>query len=472
MNKKIPFSGGQSSGLDALAGGMPAQVNVTTDAAGAAWMRPGIVAWDDYPATAPTTDEVTGIGVWNGYTIFTTTPNANGHPLWAITSPGVATALSDATAATRVNGVLKPIFTPTRTRMVISAGGPPQKWEGAGLSARLGGSPPSMTHTVAISQRLVGNGTSAGGLIYWSGIGEVNHETWVTGSEFREAETEPDDLIALYKSANELVAIGTRTVQMLSPDPSITFSNARTLQYGGAAPRGVVLADEQFLILDTRKRIMLSNGRGSAAVSSPAIARDLDRMSTVDDCWGFRYHIEGHDMAVFTFPTEGKTFAYDIPAKAWQEWRSWRNGAWADLAISAHCYDEDNKVHLVGLSDGRIARFDADTRTEMGEPLIAEVTSPFVNQGTAAPKLTNWVRFTFRRGGASSSTAVALVSFRNDLGAFGEPYRLTLGDSSDVNPTVVIRSVGIYEQRQWRISVDSGEFVLAEVEEDFTVLQG
>jgi len=47
---------------------------------------------------------------------------------------------------------------------------------------------------------------------------------------------------------------------------------------------------------------------------------------------------------------------------------------------------------------------------------------------------------------------------------------LDIGDPSDVQPVVQLRSLGTYRQRQWRIEVDSALFQFADAEEDWQAL--
>jgi hypothetical protein len=464
---KIAFSGGQATGLDDLAGALPAQINVLTDAAGSLRPRPGISAWDDFPEETPSESPVTQMGIWNGRLIYVT----DDRKLWTLTAPGFVSALSDSTAATQLDGTLRPVITTTRTRAIITGGGEPQKWEGAGLSERLGGSPPSFSHTVAIAQRIIGNDSGVSGINYWSGVGETEHETWETGVNFAESEAKPDRTIALYESAGEVASIGTETIQMLSPDPTVVFSPSRTIPFGFGAAYSFVGIDEQFLGLDSKNRIMLSNGRGYSAVSTPAVAADLDglaKTSRVDDCWGMRVNFSGWDLAAFQFPTAGKAMVYDVPSKAWSEWRGYAGSSWGPFPVTSHVYWPEEKLHLVGLANGRIAVLDPDATDDLGEPLVCEFTSPFTDHGSPNPKHCQEVVFRFRRGPTLDGAQVE-ISYRDDLGPFGAPFLYDLGPTAD--PHISIRSVGTYIARQWKIRVTSAKLGFAGAAETFTLVR-
>lgn len=460
--------GGESPSIDELAGGFPAQVNALVDAAGALRLRPGISAWSGFPSVIPNASPVIQICYWNGNAIYVT----DDRRLWSIAA-GAVTALSDATAATRIDGGLRPVIASTRTRAIVAGGGKPQKWEGSGLSARLGGSPPAMSHVTTIAQRVVGNDSGVSGIIYWSNVGDTGAETWQTGLNFREAETKQDPVTGLYENSNELVAIGPETVQMLSPDPSETFTNARTMEIGSLSPYSYTPFDEEFRFIDSRRRYMVSNGRSFQVESTPWVGHELENMAAVDDAWGYRYKFGNYDLGVTTFPTDGRTMVYDTTGKAWSEWRAYdpASGGLGALSVTSAYFLADDNTMLVGLSNGQIAKLDPDATTDLGAPIVCQVTSTFISRGTSRAKKCDGVRLTFKRGAlAAGSTGYLLLSYRDDLGPFCEPFRIDLGDPNDVQPTVSIRSLGTYRTRQWRLTVDSALFRFASMEEDFGIL--
>lgn len=466
--QRVTFSGGESPSVDELAGGTPAQVNLLIDATGALRSRPGITAWADFP-TAPNASPVIGIHVWQGNVVYV----CEDRTIWALIGPGAVVALSDtADATTMLDGSLRPVFVSTRTRLIFTGGGAPQKWEGVGLSARLGGNPPNFSHVTTISQRIVGNDSGVSGLIYWSDIGDAGAETWETGLNFLEAETKQDPVVGLYENTNELVALGTETIQMLSPDPSVTFSPSRTMEIGAGPPLSYIPFDEQFMVLDSRCRAMLSDGRSFSDTSTPAIAQQLEDIGTsgnIADCWGMRHKFGAYDMGIWTFPTDGRAFAFNRPGSAWTEIRGYDtdSGLWAPWSPTAHFFWSDRQLNLVGLADGRIALLDPTATTDLGAPIVTQATSTFEANGTSQQKKCDGVRVKLHRGASVAAPGGhVLLSYRDDLGDFGEPFRLDIGDANDVEPVLQIRSVGVYRQRQWRVTVDSAAFRFVGLEVD------
>jgi len=464
----IDFGAGQASGLEELAGAAPVFWNLMSSPDGTVRMRPLLTTWGDFETGVVTSSAVIGIFPWRQYVVFVTAD----RKIWAWLGPSNVVALSDATSATQLDGTGRPIFTYDATRVVIAGGGAPQKWEGAGLSARLGGTPPNMTHLGYSSTRFIGNQNDNSGIIQWSDVGVTGHETWLTTAVIpddadpgdMEAEAAPDPVVALSVSANEVYAFGTETLQVLYPDPSTAFSVASTVALGCGAAYSVINTDSQYAWLDDRKRFVQSSGRDFTVLSSPAMARSLDRLETVSDCWGCRIRIASYDLLLWTFPTAGRTLYYDRDQQKWGEWKSRANGTWAPWVGQSYAYWAEKDLHLVGLSDGTIALLSLDTTTELGETPVGVSQTGFDNAGTLVRKLCQRLQVQMKRGETLQGAAtvpVVEIAYRDDLGSFRPALQLSLG-AGDYQPTVEKWGLGMYKQRQWRLTYSgTAEFMLA-----------
>lgn len=447
----IDFASGQKSSMDQLAGAIPQSVNVIVDQTGGIHLRPGISAWPDFGASPSldATTSVDAITVWNSYPVYVTSDRR----FHAQISPGFGTDISDATAATQLDGPNRPVLITTRLRVIAAGGGLLQKWEGAGNTARLGGNPPPATHVVAISQRLVVNPVGLTGQIQWSGTGDTpGHETWI--GEFLELESKPDALPAIYTNTGEIMGFGTATVQTIAPQTPEIFFSIRTWENGIAAPYSFAANDETFGFLDNFRRIQLGNGRSYKAISDPDLTGTVGGLVTVTDCWAFRMKIREWDVLGWHFPTEGRTFVWDTGLKTWTEWRGYSNGAWVPWRAKSHFYWPDQNTHLIGLGNGTIGIMDPDATTDLGDPIVGEIYSGFSDRGVDNYKQNVSVRFMFQRGVGTfgqDPPPKAQLFWRDSVGAWEEPMELDLGNADDTNPVVEVRSLGVYRTRQWRL---------------------
>lgn len=467
----IPFAAGEAAGLEEAAGASPALINLLVAADGHMRLRPGIKTWADYETGVVTDSPVIGLTVWKDYLIFVTADRR----LWAWLGVGDVVALSDTTAATQLDGTEPPRFASDRNRVVVAGGGLVQKWEGTGLSARLGGSPPNATHIVAIAQRFVVAVNDNTGIIQWTPPGVGNHETWDALS-FMEAESKSDRLVALHSTSNELFAFGTETVQVLTPDPITVFAAAQTVDVGCATAGSIVQVDGAFAWLDHTRRVAMSNGRDLNYLSTPAMDRVFKAIATIDDCWAARVLMGSHDLLLFVFPTDGRTFCYDRNSQKWCEWRSYAAGEWDAWIAGSYLYWPDKNLHLVGLGGGIIGQLDTATYQESSGTIRAVARTGFIDHGTLARKHSIRLQLRLKRGAdTNDATTPPIVEVRyRDIpgGAWSRVRRISLGAPGDTKAVQQTFALGVYEQRQWELSyTDNAELVVTAANEKFTVLE-
>ncbi len=474
----IPFNGGQSSGIEELAGASPFSVNMLVDAAGALYTRPGLSTWSEWADAVPdalSTGPVIGGAIWGDYLIYVTQDDTVSPPLrrlWAMVGPNHRIALTDDTdVTTQLDGTARPTFAATKSRVVVAGGGVPQKWEGSGLSARLGGSPPDATHVIANARRLLLSNPTIAGAFYWSPPGETEHETWNSGdSGSAEAEARPDAIQALIENSNEIFAFGQTTTQIFQPDPSLVYATGRASNFGTEAPYAIARIDESFVMLDDQRRIVITDGRTMNPLSEPGMARTIDRFATVSDAWVFRAKLDGWDLAVFVFPTEGRTLVFDSQTKQWSEWRSRRGDVNAPWLGTCHVHWPSKNIDLIGTRDGRFLVLDPDAFEDDGEPLVGTVRTGFGSRGKKALKVCERLGLTMRRGENGLATEPqVLVQWRDKLGTFCSPLRYGLGANGDPEATVFKWTLGTYRQRQWQMTFSANaRFILSSAEETFS----
>lgn len=476
----IPFAQGQMSGLDPLSGAGRLLLNFLPDAGGALYQRPGIQDFDDFPNDSiPNASPVIGMFEWRGYVLYV----CEDRTIWALIAPGLVQALSDATAATQLDGTGLPVWTYDQARVVVTGGGAPQKWEGVGLSSRLApgqtdpsGAPLALTHIAYSAQRFIGNVNSNAGYLQWTAPGQGNHATWpIVGPYYSEAEAAPDPVVAVWATTNEVFAFGTETTQVYSPDPAIGFTVSASIEVGAAAAYSVIKTEDgNFYWLDNNRRFVASNGRAVEVISTPYIAKTVKNLSDISDCWGANMMVGGWDLIVWVFHVERRAFYYDKVTKKWGEFDSLdSNGDSQSWIARSYFYWKERNVHLVGLSDGRIAELTFDAATDDGDTILAISETGFQDRGSLNEKLCEVLRLQLRRGSTdpSETAPTVRVRYRNDLGAWKPALTFSIG-AGQYQPVVGKRSLGKYRQRQWRLEWSGGNaFVLAGATEDFQTLE-
>ncbi len=459
----IPFNSGEAAGLSELSGAAPMMWNVLPDPAGALHVRPGIRTWADFGTSPNPGVAVIGFFFWRGNVIIV----YEDRSLWAMTAPG-----SFLNLAYNLGGTGRPIFTYDSTRVVVTGGGMPAQWQGAGPATDLApgqimpdGSPVAFTHIAYLAQRFIAPDNNNSGTWQWTPPGPGNHTSWpVVGPYFAEAEAAPDPLLALYANSNEAYLFGTETTQVYVPDASLAFSVAATQSVGCAAAYSVINTDTDFAWLDNDRRLIQSNGRTFNVLSSPGMAKDIANLAVISDCWGARIKFETWDLLAWSFPTEKRTIYYDRISQKWGEFRSTdANGEWIAWLPTSYMFWSDENLHLVGLADGSIGELTMEATTDNGLTLRGLARTGFGDQGTFNRKTCQRVDFQLRRDQAVGATTIdprIEYRYRDSLGTWSQSDFIALGGS--YQPVVTKWAKGQFRQRQHEISfTNASDFVLA-----------
>lgn len=489
----IPFVNQQSTGQESLSGAPGVAINVMVDQAGTIRRRPGIEAAPGVMSGVVDAGGISGLYSTVGGKLYAVGNTPYFRQIYSV-GPVLATPLgaplSDATLA----GNSRPVFAETQLLLVLAGGDSMEKVVlSSDASSRLGGDPPRASHVAANSSRLLGNIAVTSStvdydksVVRFSGISNGNTsyakmEVWtegvtVGGAGHFSAEANPDPVLAIYENTNEVFCFGTRSLQVFSPDGAVSdtgipagWSPSVTRELGCAAPYSIIKQNQQFSWLDDLRRVVLSDARSEAVISDP-IKRDLDEMDVVSDCFGYRVTTGPLDAMVWTFPTDGRTYAFQ-KGSGWCEWLGWADGNLAPFVVTASCIAPLSHDVLVGTADGRIGRFSLNAQDDFGAPIVVRVDSGYVNRDTDENKHCRCVRLGLRRGVNASADTKVLLSWRDQPGAFGAPLEVSLGALGDTEIMVELRSLGVYRRRQWRFEYSGAEdLALVGMTEDFTIL--
>jgi len=410
---------------------------------------------------------VIGIYPWRQWVLFVLENRA----IYAWEAPGSILDLGFS-----LGGTGRPVWAYDQERVVVTGGGAPVKWEGAGAASELApgaimpdGSPLALTHIAYIAQRFVGSDNNNTGTFQWTPPGPGSHSSWpVVGAYFSEAEAAPDPLVALYANANECFVFGTESTQVFAPDPSVAFAVAASQAVGSSAAYSVINTDTAFAWLDNDKRFIESAGREFKVLSSPGMAKDIANLAVISDCWGARIKFDMWDLLTWNFPTEKRSIYFDRITQKWGEFRSTdANGEWIGWLPTSYVYTgtfapAKNK-HLVGLSDGTIGELSMSATTDNGLTLRGLSRTGFLDDGSFNRKTCQRVDFQLRRDqavGATTTDPRVEYRYRDTLGTWSPTDFLALGGS--YQPVVTKWAKGQFRQRQHEISfTNASDFVLA-----------
>lgn len=466
----IDISGGQVSGVDSL-GPTPSRiVNWEVDESGINRQRPGLASID---VNGLPSSPVIGLQRWSKYLIALT----EDRYLWIVPdiSPGESLEGSTSSSDTQLEGSLRPTFAIGDDHVYVAGGGRILRWGPGAAYAGVLSSSPRCTHVAALGQRLISNDLDDPSSWRWSDIGEGVWDTWPAANSAN-AEARPDPVIAIFENTNELFIFGSETLQVHSvgSDPTFPFEQVSTVNTGIGAPYAACRLDQEFCFLDNKRRIVISDGRSVRPISD-AIQRDIRGLSYIDDCFMFREERGQHSYVVVRFPTEKRTFVYNLKGNTWRE-RDYYSGVFHDdFPVGACSYWPSENKYILGstLSAGGLLTYDEDSRQDIDGPLVAEFVSGLLNYGADGRKRSRRLQVVFRRGtAAQNATQGALeVRVKDDAKPWSDWQQIEVGGPDDYGIVKFLYFGGIFRFRQVHIRYSSSEDMsLLSIGDDITPL--
>lgn len=528
--KQIPFGPTLETSSEEISGASPEAFNIIADARGVIRKRPGLAAYTGVaPATAVDASGVLGLYLTEERIAHTTgtavvsgthagvlyavgaTDNASGgghnrgrnvYRIVGGTATLVGTGAADedrlsTPAAIATTRFPRPVFAETEALLVIAGGAEigkidirPETFSAPNFTnpnvdrhemSFLGGCPPLASHVLPNSSRILANDTQLDQTkVRYSDISQgitstTGHETWDPSpgaAGFVTAEARADSIVALAENTNDIFVFGRTSLQLFTPDTTTSFAPSITKEVGCLAAYSPVKVDDQYVWLDHQTRFVISDGRKWEDVGGP-IQKTLDDLTTPDDCYGYRFSESFADCVVFRFEADSETLVFQ-PGIGWGRWaqHTAATDTFTMFPVLSHHQRQDGGLNVVGLEDGTIRTLSLDNETDLGEAIVAYVSTGFLDRESDSLKQTLAVHLTLKRTQALSEGVVCYLEYRDDLSSEWTTIEIDLGvDDGNLTPVIELRSLGIYRRRQWRFRfTDAAGLFLVRASESFHVL--
>jgi hypothetical protein len=453
IDGKVNLASGYEPGAEALAGACSQLVNWEVDDAGANVPRASMAP---LAMTGIGSGAINGLFYWAPYVIVTYEDGT-----WqkiSDTLPDTAQNIYDSTATTQLLGGLRPTFVGGDV-FVYAAAGEKIRYYGPGFSPDVAATltnSPRCSHIASLGSYLIANDIDDPGSWVWSDIGEGSWGTWPAANG-TSSQARPDPVVGIFDSLTELYVFGSETLQVyqVGNDPTLPFDLVASVETGIGAPYAFCRLDSQISYMDHRRTIRIGDGRTSEEISGP-IRSDLRAMATVSDCFCYREEVGQRAMLVYRFPTEGKTFVYDLDRKTWTTRMYYASPFQDDYRVGAYCYwnGPTTTRHLVGLnvSGGGLATLGTSgASTDLAAPVVCERTTGWHDHGSASYKRSRRMRLTLRRGiGAASGDIGALeVRVQDDDKPWSAWENVSIGRPDEYENTVDLAMGGVFRRRRY-----------------------
>lgn len=210
--------------------------------------------------------------------------------------------------------------------------------------------------------------------------------------DFASAENLNDSIRRLANLEREMYAIGDLSTEIwavVGGDEVFDRIQGTFIPYGTPAQESVASIGQSLLWLAQDQFggsfVVQARGLQVTKVSTNAIDQEIARYETKSDAYAVTYQQHGHAFYCLTFPTEHKTWVYDLSESEWHERASpfSENGSRTELQWSPRCHAYFQGFNLVGAPLGgglaaRVASLETDHYYDNGMPIRRVRTSPHV----------------------------------------------------------------------------------------------
>lgn len=316
--------------------------------------------------------------------------------------------------------------------------------------------PDGATHVRFIDSFFIANDPSTSGRFKRSD--SYDGSTW-GANNFATAERDPDTLQAVEVSGRELWLLGTETTEVwynagnAGAMPFAPMQNA-FIEWGCVAPYSVAESNAGIFWLSQNEEgnglVLHAQSIQPKIISTWAIANEIDEFDTIDDAYGFIYQFKQHIFYVLKFPTEGRTFVYDLSTQMWHEWET----AGADHLANSYSFFDGS--HVVGdKSTNALLKLDAKTYKDNGQTITRIRRSPHL-QIEDKPSFHHSLVVEFQTGVGNDNdpTPQAMLKWSNDGGwTWSNEYWRTLGKEGEYETQVQWRKLGRARNRVYELRV-------------------
>lgn len=188
----------------------------------------------------------------------------------------------------------------------------------------------------------------------------------------------PDPLQAVIVMHREVWLIGQLTTEIWYNSGAADFTFQQMpgafIEHGCAAKYSVTKYDLSVFWLSQDQQgntiVLKGSNYQAARISTHAIETAIGSYSTISDAIGYTYQQGGHAFYVLTFPTAGKTWAYDMATELWHE-RAYSDPVNGSLTRHrGNCSTFAYGVNVVGdYVNGALYSYDLNTYTDDGRPI-------------------------------------------------------------------------------------------------------
>lgn len=379
-----------------------------------------------------------------------------GNRVYSVTSAGVGTLLG--TISTSSGNVF---MADNGTQMIIVDGSATGYYVQAGVLAAITDLDFPVASATTHQDTYIIVTEKDTGKFYISGLNDVT--TW-SALDFSTSEGDPDYTLRVISSNRELWMFGEKTTEVFWNSGNADFPFERIqgsmIEVGiGAAASAIKINGILFWLTDTR-RVVRNAGYQYQIISPPTVDHQIDSYGTVNDARGYTYTMEGHVFYVLIFPTEKKTWVYDITTNYWHEWESY-----TDMVLTpwsrhrSNCGIRFADKEIVGdYENGKLYELDMNTYTDNAEQIRRIRAAQFISKDRV-----NVIYHSFEiefeagvglTGAVQGEDPQAMLDWSDDGGhTWSNEHWVSIGKIGEYQNRAIWRRLGKARSRIFRLTI-------------------
>lgn len=333
--------------------------------------------------------------------------------------------------------------------------------------------PTTCTHVAFIDQYLVANSTGVDSF-YYSDVGDPF--SWNSLS-FATAESNFDKSVALVVKNRKIIIFGESSIEFWENDGITPFKrrNDVFINEGTFSPYSLIDTKLGIFFLDNNREVRLLSTGGTTTKVSTQFDSNIQGLTSTDDCFGDNYIVGGKGFAVFTFPTDGKTYVYDYLNDYWGEWAYWASSDFARYRGNNYVYCSSWNLHIVGdYNDDKLYKCSFNYYDDNGTLMKFLRVTGSIDHGTpSARKMNIKTVFKIKSGHSITDSAMPYYMYRKnpDLRGWTNEHLIPALQVGNSYPFKELFRQGHYKAMQHELScTDAIDVEVSDVTEFYQVL--
>ncbi len=219
-------------------------------------------------------------------------------------------------------------------------------------------------------------------------ISEINDGLIWNASDFATAESSPDGLVRVIGAVNQLILLGSRTVEYWNNtgNEDFPFERVARAQIGCASPYSVIELDNSVIWVGQTKEgqgtIYQTSGYTPTRISTFAIEYILGKISDLSGLRAYSYLKDGHLFYILTGDKLPTTLVYDLSTGLWHERAYLENSGFYSTHKGASGMFAFNKILVGDKNNGNIYHMSLNYYDDDGQEIKAQRTFTHIgNEG-------------------------------------------------------------------------------------------